>query len=588
MINFSNIRAIRADQSGNLLAFLTEAANSSVQAHNTLKSILNKTTANLKEQLENLQLNKGDIKAIFDDLEKGTKESYNDAIDKTIPAVLTNDIKTTLNPENKANGLSFNQFKAELKDQGLDQEAKGFLNVIEKNIYNPAGVNFRQLNSSLKLLNAYHKNTKDPNFKDYINRALEGFLRRDIKAGIDNLFEQLPKNKVDQYKELYNTALNDYATMKQTLKDVKKLGLRDAHNSTEKALDSLIKFTKGQGDKLDNLSAISKGLSNSNREVLELNMLDRLFKKSLVDAQDISVLDSFKFMNALEELKESSFKTQGAKDFIEIAKGFHRLFNQDSAIAKALKPTTGGTIGSSIATSVGGAAQFQVTKAAFGFIVRTLPYIPFAKALNDKVSGAALRYHIKAALNKSHSIEAFKQNLNKIASRAEFSNATRALIREIEQNLPKSVEGGGSVSSGGVAETPVNTKGLRNEAQEAGQSVEGRALQSEVPVKVQDEVQTKADNAYQELAKIDTTKLNPEQQEILKVFKGEIPSTTIVGKDLKDLYRLETGSRKTGARKIIIKHFGTEKTGGLSADELLKICLHITSRKRDNAKGCCR
>ncbi|WP_281746794.1 hypothetical protein [Helicobacter suis] len=150
------------------------------------------------------------------------------------------------------------------------------------------------------------------------------------------------------------------------------------------------------------------------------------------------------------------------------------------------------------------------------------------------------------------------------------------------------MESGGSVSSGGVAETPVNTKGLRNEAQEAGQSVEGRALQSEVPVKVQDEVQTKADNAYQELAKIDTTKLNPEQQEILKVFKGEIPSTTIVGKDLKDLYRLETGSRKTGARKIIIKHFGTEKTGGLSADELLKICLHITSRKRDNAKGCCR
>ncbi|BCD69925.1 hypothetical protein [Helicobacter suis] len=588
MINFSNIRAIRADQSGNLLAFLTEAANSSVQAHNTLKSILNKTTANLKNQLENLQLNKGDIKAIFDDLEKSTKESYNDAIDKTIPAVLTNDIKTTLNPENKANGLSFNQFKAELKDQGLDQEAKGFLNVIEKNIYNPAGVNFRQLNSSLKLLNAYHKNTKDPNFKDYINRALEGFLRRDIKAGIDNLFEQLPKNKVDQYKELYNTALNDYATMKQTLKDVKKLGLRDAHNSTEKALDSLIKFTKGQGDKLDNLSAISKGLSNSNREVLELNMLDRLFKKSLVDAQDISVLDSFKFMNHLEELKESTFKTQGAKDFIEIAKGFHRLFNQDSAIAKALKPTTGGTIGSSIATSVGGAAQFQVTKAAFGFIVRTLPYIPFAKALNDKVSGAALRYHIKTALNKSHSIEAFKQNLNKIANRAEFSNATKALIREIEQNLAKSVESGGSVSSGGVAETPVNTKGLRNEAQEAGQSVEGRALQSEVPVKVQDEVQTKADNAYQELAKIDTTKLNPEQQEILKVFKGEIPSTTIVGKDLKDLYRLETGSRKTGARKIIIKHFGTEKTGGLSADELLKICLHITSRKRDNAKGCCR
>ncbi|WP_459177861.1 putative barnase/colicin E5 family endoribonuclease, partial [Helicobacter suis] len=196
-------------------------------------------------------------------------------------------------------------------------------------------------------------------------------------------------------------------------------------------------------------------------------------------------------MNALEELKENSFKTQGAKDFIEIAKGFHRLFNQDAAIAKALKPTTGGTIGSSIATSVGGAAQFQVTKAAFGFIVRTLPYIPFAKALNDKVSGAALRYHIKAALNKSHSIEAFKQNLNKIANRAEFSNATKALIREIEQNLPKSVESGGSASSGGTqvskegraleSEADVKARGLESETPEtgAGQKLEGRGLQNE-------------------------------------------------------------------------------------------------------------
>nr|WP_163535401.1 hypothetical protein [Helicobacter suis] len=35
-------------------------------------------------------------------------------------------------------------------------------------------------------------------------------------------------------------------------------------------------------------------------------------------------------------------------------------------------------------------------------------------------------------------MEAFKQNLNKIANRAEFSNATKALIREIEQNLPRS------------------------------------------------------------------------------------------------------------------------------------------------------
>ncbi|WP_200865738.1 hypothetical protein, partial [Streptomyces viridochromogenes] len=43
------IRAIRADESGTLLAFLIEAGNSSPKAHNTLKGILNKTTQNLEE-----------------------------------------------------------------------------------------------------------------------------------------------------------------------------------------------------------------------------------------------------------------------------------------------------------------------------------------------------------------------------------------------------------------------------------------------------------------------------------------------------------------------------------------------------------
>ncbi|WP_163565256.1 hypothetical protein [Helicobacter suis] len=79
-----------------------------------------------------------------------------------------------------------------------------------------------------------------------------------------------------------------------------------------------------------------------------------------------------------------------------------------------------------------------------------------------------MRYHIKAALNKSHSIESFKQNLNRIANRAEFSNATRVLIREIEQNLPKSGEGGG-------ANTANEIKALDS--------------QSEAPVKVIDEAQ---------------------------------------------------------------------------------------------------
>ncbi|WP_034376695.1 putative barnase/colicin E5 family endoribonuclease [Helicobacter suis] len=81
--------------------------------------------------------------------------------------------------------------------------------------------------------------------------------------------------------------------------------------------------------------------------------------------------------------------------------------------------------------------------------------------------------------------------INLIASRAEFSNATKALIREIEQNLPKSVESGGSASSGGTqvskegraleSEADVKARGLESETPEtgAGQKLEGRGLQNE-------------------------------------------------------------------------------------------------------------
>ncbi|GAA9795424.1 hypothetical protein VN0373_05440 [Helicobacter pylori] len=62
-----------------------------------------------------------------------------------------------------------------------------------------------------------------------------------------------------------------------------------------------------------------------------------------------------------------------------------------------------------------------------------------------------------------------------------------------------------------------------------------------------------------------------EQQQVLKVFKGELDQTVIKGIDLNDLYLLEQGSRHAGAKKILIKHYGEENTGGLTNDELINI-----------------
>ena len=55
------------------------------------------------------------------------------------------------------------------------------------------------------------------------------------------------------------------------------------------------------------------------------------------------------------------------------------------------------------------------------------------------------------------------------------------------------------------------------------------------------------------------------------MFVGKRDKVILQGKDLSDLYALEQGGKNAGAKKIMIKHAGIEKTGGLSNDELLNI-----------------
>ncbi|GAA7329218.1 hypothetical protein ID0616_01920 [Helicobacter pylori] len=55
------------------------------------------------------------------------------------------------------------------------------------------------------------------------------------------------------------------------------------------------------------------------------------------------------------------------------------------------------------------------------------------------------------------------------------------------------------------------------------------------------------------------------------MFKGELDQTEIKGIDLNDLYLLEQGSRNAGAKKILVKHYGAESTGGLTNEELINM-----------------
>ncbi|GAA8132933.1 DUF3519 domain-containing protein [Helicobacter pylori] len=147
---------------------------------------------------------------------------------------------------------------------------------------------------------------------------------------------------------------------------------------------------------------------------------------------------------------------------------------------------------------------------------------------NRQVAGAALKYHIKRALERSHTISDFSKQLELSAQKSHFSNNTLKIIEE-----------------------------LNNGVKQASDEIKEKA--------------TKYEKALQELQKIDESKLTKEQQQVLKVFKGELDQAEIKGIDSNDLYLLDQGTRHAGAKKILVKQNGEENTGGLTNDELINM-----------------
>ncbi|WQX73267.1 DUF3519 domain-containing protein [Helicobacter pylori] len=238
------------------------------------------------------------------------------------------------------------------------------------------------------------------------------------------------------------------------------------------------------------------------------------------------------FFNKLNEFKSDVFTTPAAKEYIDIASGFHKLFKNDAKIALSLKPAITKNLSQGLATTLSGALKYQWTKFTLGTLYRNAPDrilgVKLPKALNEATAGAALKYHIKRALERSHSISEFSKNLNLSAQNAKFSNNTLKIIEE-----------------------------LNNGVKQASEEIKEKA--------------TKYEKALQELQKIDESKLTKEQQQVLKVFKGELDKGEIKKIDLNDLYILEQGSRNAGARKILRKHYGVENTGGITNDELINM-----------------
>ncbi|WP_232255605.1 DUF3519 domain-containing protein [Helicobacter pylori] len=434
------IQAIRSDETGNAIAFLSEAANSSPIANANLKKILNKTTENLKNSLRQLDLKDYEVKSIFDNLEQGTKESYEKALDGVIGKLYDDSYKTNLR-ESIQDTTAYETFVKELKEQGkFDPTASSFLNQIEKNIYSPEGVTYNQLRNARQMINAYERNVKDPSTLGYIKKINAQFLREDIDQGIENILKQNTQ-AYEKLSDLNKTAISDYKNMKQTLELVDSAKIRDREITKEKAIENLMKVIQAQGEKdLSNYALLTKGLSEQDKEKLELSMLNALMEKSIKQGENLKVFDSTLFLNRLSEFKSEVFTTQKAKQYIDIAKGFDKLFKNDATIAGKINYATTKDIKSPLATSLEGAFNQKLTQRLVSNIVRNIPTTHIFKKLDELSGGAALKYHIQKALERSHTISAFTKNLELSAKNSKFSNATMRKIEEITQGVKSAKE----------------------------------------------------------------------------------------------------------------------------------------------------
>lgn len=610
--------AIRADESGFLLPYIKEVASYDVKAFKNLKNILNLSTAKLESSLKNLNLNKGDIKNILDELESGTKDSYNEAMNEilaktyddrfkvvlgsevllsrsvtpgatpslnldsvmtkaqddytkfrqelqeqglqSIPAFKTpkelslKEIENIINrfdnvenlkkhlatrtdsKERQAlfhlldstmqepqlqwiknnkdkrlkkfqtndekepyfyllvtkdkdktfithlktrdlkylskeieqadelikgadiiegfrqqagsanNGIlpstsknNYTKFRQDLQEQGLlDEEAMKFLNYVENTIYNPKGVTFTQLNNALKNINSFYKQSTNPGFKEHIKNAVESFLREDIKKGINEIFKQ-DKNLYAKASKLYETSLAEYAQMKELLKASAYKKARNESTTQVKALDELIKYSKGQGkDGLNNLDFLRAKLDEKDVAILEMNLLNRLYEKSLANTDEsLRVFDSTSFLNELSSLQNNAFKSKEANEFIELVKGFDKLFKNDAKIALELAPVTAKKEGSALATSAKGAVLQKVVKSGFDLVFRNLGQNVLFGAFKDSIQGAALRYHLKKALQKSDTISEFNNTLKQSLKKGTFNSKTKELSKEFLNEVDK-------------------------------------------------------------------------------------------------------------------------------------------------------
>ncbi|EOD4833886.1 PBECR2 nuclease fold domain-containing protein [Campylobacter upsaliensis] len=307
---------VRSDTHGSTLAYLLEIAKDDVKIQSNLKNMLNLASSNVEKNLKNLNINAREIKHILDEFEAGNKAAFKE-VENQIARLYDENYRVVLSKG------EYENIKEEFRQNGVNlEEMTPFLRDLEANVFNENGVTFTQLNNFRKNLNFYIFNKdKTPNFINTLKKIGENILKNEIDKGIDNIFSQ-NKAAYESIKELYSTSLKDYATLKSLNESIKNLKLQDSAKSADEVLNSLIKYAKGQGEKgVNNLQKIKDYLGEENNAFLEMQILNKLFKESVVenDRAGVRVFDSESFLSRVRELvgENELYARKIGKEFLE-------------------------------------------------------------------------------------------------------------------------------------------------------------------------------------------------------------------------------------------------------------------------------
>ncbi|EML8170530.1 DEAD/DEAH box helicase family protein [Campylobacter upsaliensis] len=307
---------VRSDKDGSTLAYLLEIAKDDVKIQSNLKNMLNLASSNVEKNLKNLNINAREIKHILDEFEAGNKAAFKE-VESQISKLYDENYRVVLSKG------EYENIKEEFRQNGVNlEEMTPFLRDLEANVFNENGVTFTQLNNFRKNLNFYIFNKdKTPNFINTLKKIGENILKNEIDKGIDNIFSQ-NEAAYESIKELYSTSLKDYATLKSLNESIKNLKLQDSAKSADEVLNSLIKYAKGQGEKgVNNLQKIKDYLGEENNAFLEMQILNKLFKESVVenDRASLRVFDSESFLGRVRELvgENELYERKIGKEFLE-------------------------------------------------------------------------------------------------------------------------------------------------------------------------------------------------------------------------------------------------------------------------------